>query len=345
MHLDVSKSEMDRIFSTFLKHVRAVPGLAMVYFSGLDVSVNGRKFLVPHGIPEEEAAKHSKKPSGESFLHFLESHAFDCEKATKTLHEVDSAAIVVVEACSAWAVSKGEEFKPKGLYFVHSGALPKCNSKTKETSLFTAKFVQTLEDPKTSAGVNVHGLFSKVRDSVAKDTRRRQLPKVNDELLFADKLYLRPTPHDPIMFCPENAVLPHTIPDEKLHYGRHRQCVATFMALLASEASYKGADTDNFAKEAQAYLQQETRSFASRMQVSDETRGGKTEDAFLVIDEPFYRIRMIAFRGTSNREDLVTDLNIGSEFFIEGRVHKGFHDRAIKTRAVQAIKQGKLLVL
>ena len=71
-----------------------------------------------------------------------------------------------------------------------------------------------------------------------------------------------------------------------------------------------------------------------------ETRGGNPHTAFLVIDEPFYGIRMIAFRGTTDIADYIIALGI-PKFFVDGRVHKGFYDRAFSTlEVVKAIKDG-----
>jgi uncharacterized caspase-like protein len=170
---------MRRVITDFLIKVASAK-LAVVYYAGHGLQVDGRNYLVPTDAKVED-----KRTAG------LE--LFDMDQIITSLDDPSRSNVIFLDACrnNPFASSTGRSLEipgglsgyenaSAGMYIAFAAAPGKVAADGAGAhSPFTAALLKHLATPK----VDLHGMFRNVRVDVIKDTNGKQTPWVNESLV------------------------------------------------------------------------------------------------------------------------------------------------------------------
>lgn len=205
-YLDLGLADMKEAYHKFADKVE--PGIALVYFSGHAVRVNGQNFLLPQDIDETEARNIRQLTDEDFFEDFLLAKAFRLDFFVRKLRQMGCLPILVLDASRMTALTegasgvcenvvRGRASSQHGVFWADAtrdgraalASSPKCA----DSSPFTCHLVRLLRDPDTSAGVGLTALFHKVAQAVQTDTQNTQMPTYhnNIKIVTTDEVVLR----------------------------------------------------------------------------------------------------------------------------------------------------------
>jgi general L-amino acid transport system substrate-binding protein len=178
---DLDRSGMERLLREFLTKASAAR-VAVVYYAGHGMQVNGRNYLVPVDAKLESAA-------------VLNFETIELDKILASLDDDGRANIVILDACRDNPLSRSFASKSRsaavgaglasystlgiGTLIAFATAPDKVAlDGDRENSPFTESLIRHLRTP----GLEVRQMLSRVRDDVARATRNQQIPWDNSSL-------------------------------------------------------------------------------------------------------------------------------------------------------------------
>lgn len=187
--LDGSLQQMSNAVHAFADKIRAAgsQSVALIYYSGHGIQVNGENYLVPVGFI---------MPASERDIN---RYALSAESALSEMQEANAQVnIAILDACRNNPFAKSRDLGKRGLAKLEATGVFIAYSTTAGTTaddniggkngLYTASLLTYLRQP----GLTLTGVFAKTRNVVAKASNRKQVPFVTDGLIDAEDFCLLP---------------------------------------------------------------------------------------------------------------------------------------------------------
>lgn len=181
--LDVSRDSLRNAINDFGRDVGSGGGntVALLYYSGHGMEVNGKNYLVPIGF--------TPPPSVDD----LDDYAYPVQRALDKLADARAqVSVVILDACRnnpfsdarAWGGKGLAKIETQGMYIAYATAAGSVASDNSDAAngLYTQELLRNLVVP----GLNIHQVFQKTRSGVYEKSGRQQWPYVYDGLLSDD---------------------------------------------------------------------------------------------------------------------------------------------------------------
>jgi uncharacterized caspase-like protein len=189
-HLNLKVRDFRRVLRDFARVLQDHDGVAVVYYAGHGVQIDGRNYLLPVDINlrDEEEVKDESVDLEEAFVSRIERAR-------------SAARIIILDACrdnpfrgktrNIRPAAGLAEMSARGALIAYASApgAPAEDGPTGSNSVFTRHLVEELQ----GKGVEVEEMFKNVRVKVLRDTNQRQMPWVNSSLTV--KFYFNPGPN------------------------------------------------------------------------------------------------------------------------------------------------------
>ena len=207
-------------------------------------------------------------------------------------------------------------------------------------STYTHHLVSKLQKPST-AGIGLHDIFHSVKRQVHQHSSRKQIPYMEDHLLVNPaSVHLKPRPEAEVE-CPTQRGLPLPGTESDLDISLDELARYVYMALLASEVVYEAP------VERPSFLNKHhSRTFSRYLSIKQES------EHMVMLEVATSNTVIIAYRGTTDVADILTDIQVPASPVLGGRVHSGFYSRSQKydsdlplSHIVDLLVEGKRVVL
>lgn len=179
MHLDLSAKAFRRVLREYVELLKRQDGVAIFYYAGHGVQIEGRNFLLPVDIDltDQDEVRYNSVDIDEMFISRL-----DKVRA--------QARIVILDACrddpfagrsrNIRAAGGLAEMAARGTLIAYASA-PGATAEDGPTG-GNSVYTRNLADELLTPGIEVEQMFKRVRVKVLGDTKERQVPWVNTSL-------------------------------------------------------------------------------------------------------------------------------------------------------------------